>query len=78
MHGRFPGQLEISGDTITIRHNGKVYGPIKVVGRARSDQGAVSGVDVAMECTGIFTSKEKASALIAGRRAQGADLRAGR
>jgi glyceraldehyde 3-phosphate dehydrogenase len=30
VHGRFPGQLEIAGDTIIIRHNGKVYGPIKV------------------------------------------------
>ena len=24
VHGRFPGQIEVSGDTITIRHNGKV------------------------------------------------------
>ena len=30
VHGRFPGQIEVSGDTITIRHNGRVYGPMKV------------------------------------------------
>ena len=24
VHGRFPGQLEVSGDTITIRHDGRV------------------------------------------------------
>ena len=78
MHGRFPGQLEISGDTITVRHNGKVYGPIKVSAERDPTKVPYSGVDVALECTGIFTSKEKASALIAGRRAQGADLGAGR
>src|SRR6476620_9023175 len=30
VHGRFPGQLEVSGDTITIRYGGRVWGPIKV------------------------------------------------
>ena len=30
VHGRFPGQIEVSGNTITIRHNGKVYGPLTV------------------------------------------------
>ena len=30
VHGRFPGQVEVSGDSITIRHNGRTYGPIKV------------------------------------------------
>ena len=64
VHGRFPGQLEISGDTITIRHNGKVYGPIKVSAERDPTKVPYSGVDVALECTGIFASKEKASALI--------------
>ena len=64
VHGRFPGQLEISGDTITVRHNGKVYGPIKVSAERDPTKVPYSGVDVALECTGIFTSKEKASALI--------------
>ena len=30
VHGRFPGQIEVSGNTITVRHNGKVYGPLTV------------------------------------------------
>jgi glyceraldehyde 3-phosphate dehydrogenase len=65
VHGRFPGQLEIAGDTIIIRHNGKVYGPIKVSAERDPSKVPYKGVDVAMECTGIFTSKEKASPLLA-------------
>jgi glyceraldehyde 3-phosphate dehydrogenase len=64
VHGRFPGQLEIEGDTITVRHNGKVYGPIKVTAERDPTKVPYQGVDVALECTGIFASKEKASALI--------------
>jgi glyceraldehyde 3-phosphate dehydrogenase len=33
VHGRFPGQLEVSGDTITIRYGGRVWAPWS--GRAR-------------------------------------------
>src|ERR1700744_1514038 len=64
VHGRFPGQIEVSGDTITVRYGGRGWGPIK--GSAEHDPTKVpyQGIDVAMECTGIFTSKEKASALI--------------
>ncbi len=61
-----PAELEIEGDTITVRHNGKVYGPIKVT--AERDPTKVPCPRcrrVALECTGIFASKEKASALIA-------------
>jgi glyceraldehyde 3-phosphate dehydrogenase (phosphorylating) len=65
VHGRFPGQLEIEGDTITVRHNGKVYGPIKVSAERDPTKVPYHGVDVALECTGIFASKEKASALLA-------------
>src|ERR1700749_3124069 len=64
VHGRFPGQIEVSGDSITIRHNGKVYGPLKVSAERDPTKVPYKGVDVALECTGIFTSKEKASALI--------------
>jgi glyceraldehyde 3-phosphate dehydrogenase len=65
VHGRFPGQLEIAGDSITIRHNGKVFGPIRVSAERDPSKVPYQGVDVAMECTGIFTSKEKASPLLA-------------
>ena len=64
VHGRFPGQLEIEGDTITVRHNGRVYGPIRVSAERDPTKVPYRGVDVALECTGIFTSKEKASALL--------------
>ncbi|HET6236522.1 MAG TPA: type I glyceraldehyde-3-phosphate dehydrogenase [Acetobacteraceae bacterium] len=64
VHGRFPGQIEIEGDTITIRHNGRVYGPIKVSAERDPTKVPYQGVDVALECTGIFASKEKASALL--------------
>ena len=64
VHGRFPGQIEVSGNTITIRHNGKVYGPLTVSAERDPTKVPYQGVDVALECTGIFTSKAKASALL--------------
>jgi glyceraldehyde 3-phosphate dehydrogenase len=64
VHGRFAGEVEVSGDTITIRHGGRVYGPIKVSAERDPTKAPYQGVDVAMECTGIFTKKETASQLI--------------
>ncbi len=60
VHGRFPAEVTVDGDTITIA-GGK---PIKVTAiRDPKDlPWGELGVDVAMECTGIFTAKEKASA----------------
>ncbi|WEJ33956.1 type I glyceraldehyde-3-phosphate dehydrogenase [Devosia sp. SD17-2] len=59
VHGRFPHQVTVAGDTIDVGR-----GPIKVT--AERDPAnlphAAMGVDIALECTGIFTSKEKASA----------------
>ena len=66
VHGRFPGEVEVSGDSITIRHNGKTYGPIKVSAERDPSKVPYGGIDVALECTGRFTSKEAASALIEG------------
>ncbi len=43
---------------------GSVWGPIKVSAERDPTKVPYQGVDVALECTGIFTSKEKASALI--------------
>jgi glyceraldehyde 3-phosphate dehydrogenase len=62
VHGRFPGKVTISGDTIDVGS-----GPIKVTAiknPAELPHGAM-GVDVAMECTGIFAAKDKASAHLA-------------
>ncbi|MDJ0932410.1 type I glyceraldehyde-3-phosphate dehydrogenase [Breoghania sp.] len=59
VHGRFPAKVEISGDTISI-DGGK---PIKVTAIRDPKELPWSelGIDIAMECTGIFTAKEKAS-----------------
>jgi glyceraldehyde 3-phosphate dehydrogenase len=59
VHGRFPGEVRVNGDTIDVGR-----GPIKVTAErdpANLPHGAM-GVDIVMECTGIFTSKAKASA----------------
>ncbi|MBE9603614.1 type I glyceraldehyde-3-phosphate dehydrogenase [Acetobacteraceae bacterium H6797] len=64
VHGRFPGEVEVDGQNITIKYNGRTYGPIKVSAERDPTKVPYQGVDVAMECTGIFTSKEKASALL--------------
>src|SRR5712664_4001792 len=55
VHGRFPGEVIVKGDSISS--NGKA--PIKVT--AIKDPAQLpwkdQAVDVAMECTGIFTAK---------------------
>ena len=64
-HGRFPGEVHVAGDTLLIKHNGRSYAPIKVSAQRDPTKLDFSGVDVALECTGIFTSKEKAAPLLA-------------
>ena len=58
VHGRFHGKVTLEGDVMDV---GK--GPIKVLAErdmAKLPWGSL-GVDIVMECTGIFTSKEKAT-----------------
>jgi len=64
VHGRFPGEVAVAGNTLIITANGRTYAPIVVSAERDPTKVPFQGVDVAMECTGIFTSKEKASALI--------------
>ena len=64
VHGRFPGDVEVSGETLTIRFGGRVWGPIRVSAERDPHKVPYQGVDVALECTGHFTSKEKATALL--------------
>ncbi|MDR2710189.1 MAG: type I glyceraldehyde-3-phosphate dehydrogenase [Burkholderiales bacterium] len=59
VHGKFPGTVEVSGDAMIVNGDS-----IKVLAQrdpAQLPWGAL-GVDVVLECTGLFTSKEKASA----------------
>jgi glyceraldehyde 3-phosphate dehydrogenase len=61
VHGRFPHTVIVKGDTIDVGR-----GPIKVTAErdpAKLPHKAMN-IDVALECTGIFTSKEKAMAHI--------------
>ncbi|MBN8968314.1 MAG: type I glyceraldehyde-3-phosphate dehydrogenase [Rhizobiales bacterium] len=58
VHGRFPGEVKVDGDSIDIG-----TGKIKVT--AIKDPTTLPwkelDIDIAMECTGIFTSREKAA-----------------
>ena len=64
MHGRFPGTVTVEGDSISLSNGAAHSGKIKV--SAERDPSKLPwkqlGVDIALECTGIFTAKEKASA----------------
>ena len=59
VHGRFPGKVTVDGDTIDVG-----LGPIKVTAirnPAELPHKALN-VDIALECTGLFTSRDKAAA----------------
>lgn len=55
IHGRFPGEIKIDGDTIDAG-----LGPIRVTHLRQPGELPWEDVDVVLECTGIFTSKEQA------------------
>jgi glyceraldehyde 3-phosphate dehydrogenase len=58
VHGRFNGDVKIEGDSMDVGH-----GPFKVL--AEKDPSKLPwgdlGVDVVMECTGIFSDREQAA-----------------
>ncbi len=58
VHGRFPGTVTTTGDSIDLGR-----GPIKVtaIRDPKELPWGELGVDIAMECTGIFTAREKAA-----------------
>jgi glyceraldehyde 3-phosphate dehydrogenase len=65
VHGRFPGDVTVEGNSLVIHHRGRTYAPIRVSAERDPSKVPFGGVDVALECTGLFTSKESASRLIA-------------
>jgi glyceraldehyde 3-phosphate dehydrogenase len=62
-HGRFPGTVTVDGDSIVV--NGDRIRVLANRNPAELPWGEL-GVDVVLECTGFFTSKEKASAHLKG------------
>lgn len=64
VHGRFPGLVEVKGDSLVITLNGRSYGPIQVSAERDPSKVPLAGVDVAMECTGLFTKREAAAKLL--------------
>ncbi|MEL6234240.1 MAG: type I glyceraldehyde-3-phosphate dehydrogenase [Pseudomonadota bacterium] len=56
VHGRFPGTVTVEGDTIDAGR-----GPIRVTAIRDPKELPWGDVDVALECTGIFASRDKAA-----------------
>ena len=58
VHGRFPHPVKVAGDTIDVGR-----GPIKVTAIRNPAELPHKdlGVDIAMECTGLFTARDKAA-----------------
>ena len=54
VHGRFPAEVTVAGNTIDVGR-----GPIEVTAIRNPADLPWAHVDVVLECTGIFTSKEK-------------------
>ena len=61
VHGRFPAEVAVDGDTIIVAgHKIKVTAIKNPAELPYKDL----GVDIGLECTGIFTAREKAAALL--------------
>src|SRR5216684_302734 len=58
VHGRFPGTVTVDGDSISLG-NGKIK--VTAVRDPNTLPWKDLGIDIALECTGIFTAKDKAS-----------------
>src|ERR671913_582354 len=79
VHGRFPSEVGVEGDNLVV--DGRKIRVTAIKDPAELPHREL-GVDIAMECTGIFTSKEKAKAhldagakrVIVSAPADGADL----
>ncbi|MFY0691832.1 MAG: type I glyceraldehyde-3-phosphate dehydrogenase [Paracoccaceae bacterium] len=54
VHGRFPGEVRVDGDTMDLGR-----GPMKVFSTYNPEELDWDGVDVVLECTGKFNSREQ-------------------
>src|SRR3989442_11987589 len=63
VHGKFPGKLEVDGDAMVV--NGDRIKVLAQRNPAELPWGTL-GVSVVLECTGLFTTKDKASAHLKG------------
>ena len=67
VHGRFPREVKVEGDAISVG-NGKIK--VTAIKDPASLPWKDLGVEIALECSGVFNSKAKASAhLTAGAKA---------
>ena len=62
VHGRFPGQIQFGDSHIDIGH-GKIE--VTAIRNLEDQNWADNGVDIVMECTGIFTERSAAAAHLA-------------
>lgn len=62
VHGKFPHEVKVEGDTITAGNQKFKVTAVKDPAQLPHKE---LGVEIVLECTGIFTSKEKASAHLA-------------
>lgn len=63
VHGRFPGEVKVEGEQLVV--NGDAIRVLSERDPAKLPWGEL-GVDVVLECTGLFTSKDKAGAHLKG------------
>jgi glyceraldehyde 3-phosphate dehydrogenase len=63
VHGRFPGEVTVDGDSMVV--NGDRIRVLAERDPAKLPWGEL-GVDIVLECTGLFTSKAKASGHLKG------------
>src|SRR6056297_1888566 len=56
VHGRFPGPVRVADDTIDVGR-----GPISVTAISDPADLPWQGIDVVLECTGVFTARDKAA-----------------
>ncbi|MGB8812119.1 MAG: type I glyceraldehyde-3-phosphate dehydrogenase [Paracoccaceae bacterium] len=56
VHGRFPGIVKVSGDTLDLGR-----GPMRVMSTYNPEELDWEGVDVVLECTGKFNDRDRAA-----------------